>query len=152
MIYAHIYDHYGEIRVRYNSKADFSETEGGQSNPRSLIVTLEADDGQIQKKVFDYAVEKGICLSGTELSDADRVKMLEAVVYKLKCELEIANHARVLDAQKYQEKLFELRTVIDLQTNEIVMHETALEIAEEKGCALPEALYEAHEKIRIIFH
>lgn len=105
MMYAHIYNHYGEVRILFRKFAKFSDAEDEAKISKNLIATIAeetGDDMLLIKKVLDYAVAEGIEIVDFPVSSvdkkslevvaalplADRVEMLETSVRTLSVLLE----------------------------------------------------------------
>ena len=81
MIYAHIYNNFGQTRICYRKFFKFHDTEEDKRIAKNLIATISeptGDDLFLAKQVVDYAEKEGLHIEGFLMSSVKK-RVLEQV-------------------------------------------------------------------------
>ena len=81
MIYAHIYNNFGQTRICYRKFFKFHDTKEDEHIAKNLIATIfepTGDDLLLAKQVVDYAEKEGLHIEGLPMSSVKK-RVLEQV-------------------------------------------------------------------------
>ena len=155
MIYGHIFNDYGKLKVCYRRWTKFQDAEDEEKISKNLIATLDdptGDSFSLAKRVADYAAENGLkidCFSISksdatvlahiaELTEKDEIEMLKSSVRNLAAHLESAMRAnRELSRQAkkaiaaLEEQIYTSENLLYCSEIQYAIHEIA---EEELGC------------------
>ena len=123
MIYAHIYNNFGQTRICYRKFFKFHDTEEDKRIAKNLIATISeptGDDLFLAKQVVDYAEKEGLHIDGLPTSSVKRrvVEQVSALPLEDKIEMleiSVRNLAALLekDRRELAETRAKLRQLSD---------------------------------------